>query len=100
MKAKIIFLSALVIMVSFSLITSKKDFSPFYENKKIEFKTFTSAVCENKQNAIHCKDNVFVNCNGKLSKAADVSECNGIKMDIPKETGFAVFEKDWKDPRT
>ena len=46
-----------------------------------------------------CKEEVFVNCNGNVSKASDIAECNGIKLDIPKATGFAVFEKGWKDPR-
>jgi len=69
------------------------------ESKIIEFSTFTSAVCENKANLVHCKDEMFVKCNGTISKAVDVAECNGFKLDVPKTLGFAVFDKEWKDPR-
>lgn len=67
--------------------------------KQFEFSTFTSAVCENKENYVYCKDEYFVNCNGEIFKAIDAAECNGMKLDVPKALGFAVFEKDWKDPR-
>ena len=70
------------------------------QNKILEFSVFTSAVCENKADVVHCKDEVFVNCNGSISKATDYfTECNGIKFDVPKATGSAVFGNDWKDPR-
>ena len=67
--------------------------------KASKFSIFTSAVCEDNLDFVHCRDEVFVNCSGKISKADDVAECNGITVDIPKATGFAVFEKEWKDPR-
>ena len=69
------------------------------KSKILEFSTFTSAVCENREEVVHCKDEFFVNCNGEISKAVDVAECNGIKVDVPKALGFAVFGKEWKDPR-
>ena len=69
------------------------------KSKILEFSTYTSAVCENKEDVVHCKDEVFVNCNGEISKLIDVAECNGIKLNIPKATGAAVFSKNWKDPR-
>lgn len=64
-----------------------------------EFSAFTSAVCEYKGDFVQCKDEVFVNCSGYVSKADDDAECNGIRLDLPKAAGFAVFEKGWKDPR-
>ncbi|MEK6828189.1 MAG: hypothetical protein AABX78_02460 [Nanoarchaeota archaeon] len=101
MRGFVIFLLVIAVMASFSFVaanisTDKKETKQ--ETKEFEFNTFTSAVCDNSQDFVHCKDEVFVNCNGKVSKAADVAECNGIKLDVPKPTGFAVFGKDWKDP--
>ena len=65
----------------------------------VEFKTFTSAVCEEKNEFVYCRDELFVNCNGKISKSGEIEECNGINIDNFKVTGSAVFEKNWKDPR-
>ena len=67
--------------------------------KNFEFSIFTSAVCENKTEIVNCRDEVFVNCDGEISKLGDAAECNGLKFDVPKATGFAVFNKDWQDPR-
>ena len=69
------------------------------ESNDVNFNTFTSAVCENVGEVVHCRDEVFVNCSGKISKASDFVECNGTKINVPKATGAAVFEKEWKDPR-
>ena len=69
------------------------------EFENAEFSAFTSAVCGGKGDFVQCRDEVFVNCGGKISKADDAAECNGIKLDLPKAAGFAVFEKGWKDPR-
>lgn len=90
----VIFLSSFA-AVSISNMNEK----PPEQNKMLEFSTFTSAVCENYDDAVSCKDEVFVNCDGKVSKAADLEECNGIAVEVPKATGFAVFEKEWRDPR-
>ncbi|MBS3113515.1 hypothetical protein J4448_00275 [Candidatus Woesearchaeota archaeon] len=102
MRGLVIFSIILVVMASLSFVAlsmnSGKEETK-YESKIMEFSTFTSAVCEDKDFSVHCKDEVFVNCNGEISKALDVAECNGLKLDIPKATGFAVFGKDWKDPR-
>lgn len=68
-------------------------------DKNFQFSTFTSAVCENKSELVYCRDEVFVNCSGNISRAIDVVECNGVKVDIPEIVGFAVFDENWKDPR-
>ena len=107
MKGLVIFLLLIVAIgiVSFSFVVANinnlnNEKIQNNENSKImKFSTFTSAVCEDKEDFTHCKDEVFVNCNGEISKAADVAECNGFKLDVPKATGFAVFGKEWKDPR-
>ena len=106
MRGLVIFALILAVMASFGLIVNSinndknTDVNEVKEESKpLEFSTFTSAVCENKENYVYCKDEFFVNCYGEISKAVDAAECNGIKIDTPKTLGFAVFEKDWKDPR-
>lgn len=102
MRGLAIFLLMLAVIASFSFITNstaseKAEIGE--KSKQFEFSTFTSAVCEDNEDSVHCRDEIFVNCDEKVSKADDISECNGIKIEIPKALGFAVFEKDWKDPR-
>ena len=105
MKGLVIFLLVLVGIASFSFIViSSKNVNDIKaeitkEPKIFEFSTFTTAVCDNKGNVVHCKDEFFVNCDGKVSKAEEIKECNGIKVETPKALGFATFSKDWKDPR-
>lgn len=102
MRGLVIILLVLMGIASFSFVAANINSNKIEtkeEHKELEFSTFTSAICENKEEVVHCKDEIFVNCNGKISKAIDVAECNGIKLDIPKATGFAIFEKGWRDPR-
>lgn len=106
MRGMVISLLLVVIIVLFSFVTLSTNNANNTNNKietekpeTLEFSTFTSAVCEYKEEIVNCKDEVFVNCNGKVSKAVDVAECNGIRLDFPKATGAAVFDRNWKDPR-
>ncbi len=99
MRGSVIFLLMLVGIASFSFAALSANSEKTENTKLLEFITFTSAVCEAKEEVIHCKDEVFVNCNGNISKAADVAECDGIRIDVPKVDGFAVFDRGWKDPR-
>ena len=96
----LVILLILVVISSFSFAAySLRLNDKAQANKHFEFSTFTSAVCEDKEGFVHCKDEIFVNCNGKISKAIEAAECNGFKVETPKTLGFAVFDKDWKDPR-
>ena len=95
MKGLVIFLLVLVGLSLFSFMavssgTNKDEIKQ--DSKRIEFKTFTSAVCEEKNDLRYCRDVLFVNCNGKLSKASEIKECNEFKVDN-QVTGFAVLEK-------
>lgn len=102
MRGLVIFLLVVITISSLSFIalSINNDKTQNTESDKIlEFSTFTSAVCGAKEEVVHCKDEVFVNCNGNVSKAVNVAECNGIRIDVPKVDGFAVFDRDWKDPR-
>lgn len=102
MKGLVIVLVLLVVIASFSFITYSSNNEKIVEKnpKQFEFNTFTSAVCEDYDDVVNCRDEVFVNCDGRVSKATDLEECNGIAVEVPKATGFAVFRKDWKDPRS
>ena len=105
MRGLVVLSAILVVMASFSFVAANisngnnKKIEINENSKILEFSTFTSAVCENKEEVVHCKDEVFVNCNGKVSKVLDAAECNGFKLDVSKVSGAAVFGKDWRDPR-
>lgn len=98
MRGLVLFLAVLAVIgaLSFADASIVKEKT---EPKITQFKTFTSAVCYNDGKATRCKDELFVNCNGQISKADEIAECNGLKLDAVKPTGSAVFGKDWKDPR-
>jgi len=100
----LVFIIAVVVLF-FSLLFVNTDLLNTDKNKNnekmrnLEFSTFTSAVCQKEKDFVYCKDELFVNCNGKVSKAKDVEECNGFRLASPEVAGFAVFESDWKDIR-
>ena len=100
MRGLAVFLSILtgLSLFSFIAVSSANSKADKTGNPNIQFKTFTSAVCENKGSFVHCRDEYFVNCNGKISSSAELKECNGFRISS-KVSGFAVFEKEWKDPR-
>jgi hypothetical protein len=94
MRGLVIFLLVLAGLSLFSFMavnsgTNKDEIKQ--DSRSIQFKTFTSAVCEEKNDLRYCRDVLFVNCNGKISKASEVQDCNGFKPD-DRVTGFAVFE--------
>ena len=102
MRGMVIFLTVLIVIASLSFAAasiSNDKIAPKEQPKVIEFSTFTSAVCERGKDVVKCKDEFFVSCNGEITKAADVAECSGIKVDVPKELGLATFGNVWKDPR-
>jgi len=95
MRGMVIFLLVLAGLSLFSFMavssgTNKNEIKQ--DSKSIEFKTFTSAVCEEKNNLRYCRDVLFVNCNGETSKASEIKDCNGFKVDN-RVSGFAVLEK-------
>lgn len=82
-------------LFSFMAMSVNSDYNDFKKSSKsFEFKTFTSAVCEEKNELVQCKDELFVNCNGKISKSSEIGYCNGIKLESQKVNGFAVFERE------
>ena len=93
MKGLVIILLVLIgiSLFSFMAVSSGTDKNEINQDpKRIQFRTFTSAVCEEKNDLRYCRDVLFVNCDGKLSEASEIKECNGFKIDN-KVTGFAVF---------
>ena len=103
MRGSVLFIivsAAVLSLISIAAIANSLNANPSKEQaKNLEFSTFTSAVCENSENFVHCKDEVFVKCNDKTSRLKDFSECNGMEIDIPQAVGFAVFDKEWKCTR-
>ncbi len=102
MRGLVIFLLILAVIGSFFVAANIKNpekIETKQEPKIFEFSTFTTAVCNNKNDVVHCKDIVYVKCNGTISELEDAAECNGLKLYIPKASGVAVFRKEWKDPR-
>ena len=67
------------------------------------FKTMTVAVCEKTaSDSFYCHDEIKVVCGDKeyiAPKAAGQITCGNLKAEVPSVTAFAVFDKDWKDPR-
>ena len=102
MRGLVSFMMVLVFLALFSFmaLSVNREYNDFKESSAgFEFSTFTSAVCDYSNDAVKCRDELFVNCNGKISKSSEIDKCNGINLDNFKVTGSAVFEKDWKDPR-
>ena len=69
----------------------------------IEFKTSTVAICEYNEDSVYCHDELLVNCGDEeyiLPKSSNKINCNCIELGVPSITAFAVFDKDWKDPRS
>lgn len=97
--------SVMLVMVflslfSFMALSVNSDYDDFKKaSESIEFKTFTSAVCEDMSDGVYCKDELFVNCNGKISKSSEIEECEGISLAQHEVSGSAVFGNDWRDPR-
>ena len=97
--ASVLLIFVVLSLLSFMALSENSDKIEINKSENIKFKTFTSAVCEEKADVVHCRDELFVNCNGIISRAESLAECNGIKLDVPKATGAATFDKGWKDPR-
>ena len=90
----------LVAAISFAAVKmNDKEQITAPELKKFSLKTYTAAVCEDRENHIFCKDEFFVNCNGNVSIASEIAECEGVKIPVPNAMGAAVFDPEWKDPR-
>ena len=69
----LIFLS----LFSFMALSVNKEYDDFKESSAgFDLKTFTSAVCDYSSDDVKCKDELFVNCNGKISKSGEIDKCN------------------------
>ncbi len=93
MKRLVLVLLVLIALSLFSFMVVC--FRNEYKSAKssgLQLKIFTSAVCDTSGDFVNCKDGLFVNCNGKISKSDEIEECNGFKLD-DKVTGLSVFEK-------
>lgn len=91
----IVAIISLFSFIAFSMGSGKNQAT---EASNFEFKTYTSAVCEEKSGLVYCRDELFVSCNGKISRADEIGECNGFQINNGV-TGFAVFESGWEASR-
>jgi len=73
-----------------------------HDTAQLNFKTKTVAICEEKSGYIQCHDELVVNCGNEeyiLPKEEKTVNCDGIALQVPSITAFAVFDEDWQDPR-
>ena len=96
----VLLVSVFLSLFSFMALSVNSDYNDFKKSSAgFGLKTFTSAVCDYSGDFVKCEDELFVSCNGKISKSNETKECNGMKLDNSKVNGFAVFGEDWTDPR-
>ena len=80
-----------------------EDKQPATDDGPLSFKTMTVAVCEKTESeSIYCHDEIKVVCGNEsyiLPKESGKATCGELKVNTAPITAFAVFEKDWKDPR-
>jgi hypothetical protein len=95
----LLFVVIAIFSFSFAAVKINKEIHQEPIQSNFQLSTFTSAVCNENNGFVNCKDELFVDCNGKFSRADEIEGCNGFNLDKSKLTGFAVFEKEWKDPR-
>src|SRR3989344_1606093 len=74
-------------------------------SEKTDLKVFTKAVCEERNEHVFCKDELFIECNckeiiAKKENLNEFTEC-GIKINLSDifANGSAEFRKGWTDPR-
>ena len=96
MKGMVLFFLVVIGMLAMSFIAISLGSNNLIDT--LEFSTFTSALCEKKDSLNYCRDELLVNCNGKILKAISGKDCNGFRIE-DKVTGFAVFDEGWKDSR-
>jgi len=74
----------------------------FASEETLKFTLKTVAICEDRDGSVYCHDELIINCEGEeyiIPKTAKNVKCGDILLDAPLITAFAVFDKDWKDPR-
>lgn len=68
--------------------------------EKTDFKILTKAVCEEKDEHMLCRDELFAKCNDEENivkkEVGDIVECNNIKLNLSdvEVSGDGIFKKD------
>lgn len=75
----------LIALLYFSL-DENAELADFFSRTKIDFKTETTAVCEDTPDGKNCYDVVFVTCAGTKHRITDVN-------------GSIILEENWQDKR-
>lgn len=98
MRGLVVFSLLLVAVILSSCSSNANDEKT--KSPDFEFSTFTKSVCQGSGNFTACESELFVNCSGRIYRAEYFNGCNGMELDVPAVSGFAVFDNDkWKDPR-
>jgi len=105
MKNKLLIMTLVAVFSLFALATalnSVEETPVVINTEPLEFKTETVAICEDNGDSVYCHDELMVICGDEkyvLPKEADTVNCGDVTLQVPYITAFAVFDKDWKDPR-
>jgi len=103
----LVLIAALTVLLLFSVATAvdvirEDDTTSYSTPNTVNFKTKTIAVCEDRADSVYCHDELLVNCENDvylLPKTEKTVKCGNVELQVPSITAFAVFDKDWKDPR-
>lgn len=98
-----VFVAISLIFTIAAAVNLPNEASTSYSSSEIlNFKTKTVALCEYYEDYVYCHDELIVNCGDEeyvLPKTEEIARCGDIKLQVTPVTAFAVFDKDWKDPR-
>lgn len=103
-KSKLLLLvvSLVLLVVTTALVIAGNIPKSSSDRPVINFKTSTVAICEYNEDSVYCHDELLVNCGDEeyiLPKDEETVNCDGIALQVPPITAFAVFDEDWQDPR-
>jgi hypothetical protein len=102
MKNKsLVIIISLILFITFILIiliNYDKILTAFVIN---DFKVGVFAICEEREDYVYCKDEIFASCNNNLVYVKeDFVTCNGKIYEIQEmDLEETELPKDWKDPR-
>ena len=93
----------LLFTVAIALVNTSIESEQIIASKEtLKFTVKTVAICEDRDDSVYCHDELIINCEDEeyvIPKTANRVKCGDILLDAPPITAFAVFDKDWKDPR-
>ncbi len=109
-KKAILILGFVIVVLSLIVfLNSDKVLAPFAvypffnqsDGQINDFRIGVFAICEEKEDYIHCRDKIFASCNNNLMHVTeDFVECDGKIYEIREmDLEEKKFDKSWRDPR-